>query len=81
MNKRKEWIRERLNEGKIVQIAVSHTNTCYWPYLTTSGQVCRKEYGYVEDCIDWSETYDRLPVMSFKRICRYQGILQRLYNG
>lgn len=81
MGKIKTWVNDRLNEGKTVQVAVSATNACYWAYLTTSGRVCRKEYGYIEDCIDHEETYN-LPFMSMKRIDRLQGILERMYlNG
>lgn len=81
MGKMTTWVKDRLNEGKIVQVAITATNTCYWAYLTTSGMVCRKEYSYVEDCMDHDETY-ALPFMPMSRIDKLQGILERLYyNG
>lgn len=71
----RKWAEEKLNEGKPVQVAVSASNACFWAYLTTSGQVCRREFGFVEDvCEEWPETLD-LPKMSWSSVCRLQDAL------
>ena len=77
----KKWIKDRLNEGKIVQVAVTATNNSFWAYLTTSGLVCRDEYGFVEDTIEeWEETFN-LSKMSWHSVKRLQKALINLYNN
>lgn len=76
----KKWIESRLNEGKPVQVACTYSNTCRWNYLTTSGKVCREEFGYEEDTEDiWLETFD-LPVMSWHSVKRLQKALENEGN-
>jgi len=77
----RKWIDERINEGKPVQCAVTSSNACYWCYLTTSGQVCRAEYGYAEDTIEeWLETID-IPKLSFASIGRLNRALDNCANS
>lgn len=73
------WINARLNEGKPVQCAITASNACYWVYLTTSGKVCCREYGFVEDCDDWSETL-ALPPISIHSVARLNRVLEKLAN-
>jgi len=50
MTKTRKFIEEKFNEGFPVQVACSYTNTGICSvYLTTSGRVCREEFGFVED--------------------------------
>ena len=77
----REWIEERLNRDLPVQVAVSASNSCWWPYLTTSGRVCRREYGYVEDCdCDWDDTLD-LRTRSWASVVRLQECLQKMMEA
>lgn len=74
----REWIEERLDRGLQVQVAVSASNACWWLYLTTSGKVCREEYGYVEDVADvWPDTLD-LKTRSWASVVRLQECLQNM---
>jgi len=77
----KSWINARLNEGKIVQVAVTSTNACYWSYLTTSEKVCREKFGFVEDIDEeYTETLD-LPHLTWSSIRRLQDVLIKMYNN
>lgn len=81
MSEMRRWISDRLDEGKPVQVAVTYSNTCWWPYLTTSGKVCREEHGFVEDVEDeWPECF---PVnsRSWSSIVRLQKVLMRANQG
>lgn len=75
-----KWIEDRDNEGKPVQLAITASNACFWPYLTTSGQVCREEYFFEEDRIDWTETFD-LPKMTWSSCKRFQKCLINFQQG
>jgi hypothetical protein len=75
----RKWIEKRLNNGCVVQCAVTASNACYWCYLTTSGQVTRREYGFEEDCCEWHDTIS-LPRLTFSSIERLNTALANLYN-
>lgn len=60
----RKWINEQLDKGLPVQCAVTSSNACYWVYLTTTGKVCGREYGFVEDSDDEDETF---PAMSISK--------------
>lgn len=70
----KQWARKRINDGKQVQVACTYTNAGRWQYLTTSGRVCREEFGFVEDCEEHPETFD-LPPMTWASVRRLQAAL------
>jgi hypothetical protein len=74
----KKWILDRINEGKPVQVACTHSNACHWYYLTTSGRVCREDYGYVEDAVDHPETID-LPRLTWSSCGRLRRALTNLH--
>ena len=76
----KVWILERINEDKQVQVAVTYSNACYWAYLTTSGRVCRKELGYVEDTIGDNKEILNIRKITFSSIHRLQKTLSNLSN-
>lgn len=77
----RDWIFEKLNEGKSVQCAITASNSCYWCYLTTSGKVCCKEYGFVEDTKEeWAETID-LPKLTISSVARLNNVLMFLANN
>lgn len=78
----KVWARQRMNEGKCVQVAVTATNACHWAYLTTSGKVCTRVNGFIEDAYedDEYETLDLPPNMTWENVCRLQNVLIRAMN-
>lgn len=78
----REWINDCINRGLPVQVAISYSNACYWPYLTTSGKVCTREHGYVED-IDHDTVIESrdLPIITMSSIERLQRYLIALQNG
>jgi len=73
MGKIKEFC---LSTPELVQCAITATNACQWAYLTTSGQVCREEYGFIEDTEDSSE-YQTLDLgkLSLKQVARLNRAL------
>jgi hypothetical protein len=73
----RKWILSRLDQGLPVQCAVTASNACYWCYLTTSGRVCRAEYGYVEDVDKYLDTID-IPKLTFASIGRLNRALERM---
>jgi hypothetical protein len=65
-------------EAVPVQVACSYTNTgLCGVYLTRSGQVCREEFGYVEDVEETGDILE-LSTRSWPSIKRLQRILARL---
>ena len=74
-------ITKMLDNYQLVQVACTFSNACRWQYLTTSGQVCREEYGFEEDCdvdsIELPERYE-LPPMTWSSVKRLQRALQNL---
>lgn len=78
---RRDWIRERINEGKVVQVAVTYTNTLWSAYLTTSGRVCTREHGYIEDVEEEWEDCHSLPFpISWASVERMQRVLEKMCN-
>lgn len=76
----RKWIEARLNEGKPVQVACTFSNACRWTYLTTSGKVCREEFGFEEDTEEsWPETFP-LYIKAWKNVVRLQRALQTMAN-
>jgi hypothetical protein len=85
MGKIKDYIGR--NDG-VVQVACTYTNSgLCGVYLTNSGMVCRKEFGYVEDCdldegdeMEDGRPYETLflPIRTITRVERLQEILGRL---
>ena len=74
---RREWIENEVNRGSLVLIACTYANIgLIGAYLTTSGQVCREEFGYIDDVEDPDEfdTYN-LPRMTWSSIKRMQNYL------
>ena len=80
---RRSFIEEELNAGNLVQVACTYANVgLIGAYLTTSGQVCREEFGFIEDVEDFDEFASfPLPLMSWPSIVRLQNLLQDLYAG
>ncbi len=73
----RDWIEDRVNEGELVQVACTYCNVgLIGAYLTTSGQVCREEFGFIEDVEEPEEfhQYD-LPRMTWSSIKRLQQYL------
>ena len=73
---RRQWIEEADNRGGVLQVACTYANIgLIGAYITTSGQVCREELGYIEDVEDPDE-FDTHPLprmtwASIKRLQRY----------
>ena len=77
MTAMREWIEGEVNEGESVQVACCWANVgLVGAYLTTSGQVCREEFSFVDDVDDPDEyaTYD-LPRMTWTSVKRLQRAL------
>jgi len=74
---RRQFIEVKTNQGDPVQVACTYANVgLVGAYLTTSGQVCQEEYGYIEDVEDPDEfdTFN-LPRMTWASIKRLQAYL------
>lgn len=78
----RKTIERLLNEYDQVQLACSYSNSCRWHYLTTSGKVCREEFGFVEDT-DFNDRAERidLNMMTWSSVKRLQKALQNLSNS
>ena len=76
----RQWINDMLDRGLPVQCAVSATNSTYYCYLTTSGMVCRAEFGYVEDVEPDDNSFETIDIskISFSSIGRLNRALGKL---
>jgi hypothetical protein len=81
--KLRKTIESLLNQYPSVQVACTCSNACRWQYLTTSGQVCREEFGFIEDNLGCDDEHTRidLPKMTWASICRLQRALINLSNN
>jgi hypothetical protein len=76
-------ISDLLNRHSCVQVACTYSNVCRWQHLTTSGKVCREEYGYIDDADTDDPTIETvdLPVMTWASVKRLQRTLEKLSMG